>query len=145
MITSLCRSVRLTVVRNHGTFSFVTMHQAGLREACSQSAGSPPDEREQAALDESEGKRNTQCALRCAHMLNPAATSGFTPSARLSSPSSDVTLTNINFSFIRQTFNQCDSQWVAVELCWHKIRWNTPTGLHRAASLGWEAMGGAVL
>lgn len=73
MITSLCWGARLTVVRNHGTFSFVTTHQAGLSEIRSQSAGSPRPTgascawwRRRNAID---GARSGACT-RTAHMLH---------------------------------------------------------------------------
>lgn len=76
MITSLCWGARLTVVRNHGTFSFVTTHQAGLSEVRSQSAGSPRPTgascawwRQRNAID---GARSSACT-RTAHMLHPEA------------------------------------------------------------------------
>lgn len=76
MITSLCWAAPLTVVRNHGTFSFVTRHQAGRSDARSRLL--VPDQHKPVALDEGQinaidGRtlRRARSRTRAAHTRAP--------------------------------------------------------------------------
>lgn len=72
---------------------------------------------------------------------NTEATHGYTPHypPAFFSPS-DMTSTNQTFLAAAnhppcQLSSRPASQWVVVKgRCWHKIKWNTPTGLQRAGS-----------